>query len=142
MQSRAFRASIVRIEGGRRPSGPLSFAALVVFSCLAVRFTSLDHAGVSFCYFKALTHHACLTCGSTRAFGLLGRFDVPGALAIQPLVTVGALVLMAWGLLDVVLLVAGKRTLVRIEERPSRILALGVVALAILNWAYLLAAGV
>ncbi len=137
-----FAASVVPIEPARRLSGPLLFGLLASLACLVVRFTGLDHAGISFCYFKALTGRACFTCGSTRALGLLGRFDVPGAFAIQPLVTIGALALMAWGLADALLLAIGKRTFIRIENRLQRILMVLGAALAVVNWMYLLATGV
>ncbi|MEO8501667.1 MAG: DUF2752 domain-containing protein [Vicinamibacteria bacterium] len=106
------------------------------------RLSGLDHAGLSFCYFKTLTGYACFTCGTTRALGHLARFDLPSAFAIQPLVTVGTLGLLAWGAVDALLLMTARRTLVRVEDRALRVVTAFVVALATLNWFYLLATGV
>jgi hypothetical protein len=120
----------------------MTLAGLAVLACAVTRLSGLDHAGLSFCYFKALTGHACLTCGATRALGHLSRFDLPSALAIQPLVTAGTLGLMIWGALDALLFLASKRTVVRVEGRSLRVVAFAGVTLAILNWMYLLATGV
>jgi len=140
--SSSVRLGLAPIQGPRVLTGPMTLGGLALLACAITRLSGLDHAGVSFCYFKALTGHACLTCGTTRAFGHLSRLDVPSAFAVQPLVTAGALALTIWGLLDAVLMTFGRRTLVRIEGRASRMGLAVVVALAALNWAYLLATGV
>jgi hypothetical protein len=49
---------------------------------------------------------------------------------------------MAWGALDAVLLLAGRRTVVRTGGRAPRLLLAVAIALAALNWTYLLATGV
>ncbi len=120
----------------------MTLGGLAVLACAFIRLSGLDHAGVSFCYFKALTGHACLTCGTTRAFGHLARWDLPSAYAIQPLVTVGTLGLIAWGALDAALLLSGRRTLIRADGGAPRLLLVVAITLAALNWTYLLATGV
>lgn len=126
----------------RRLTGPMALSGLALLACAVTRFSGLDHAGVSFCYFKALTGYACFTCGTTRALGHLARFDVPAAFAIQPLVTAGTLGLLLWGLLDAALLMAGRRSLIRLEGRGWRVATAVLVVLGTLNWFYLLATGV
>lgn len=129
-------------DPSRRVTGPLALAGLLVAGGLATRLLGLDHAGVTFCYFKAMTGYACFTCGSTRAIGALSRLDVPTAFAVQPLVTLSVLVVLAWGLADLGLLAAGKRTRVRLGAAASRWALAAFVAAAILNWIYLLRTGV
>jgi hypothetical protein len=138
----SFGISIVSRERERVLTGPMTLAGLAVLACVFTRLSGLDHAGLSFCYFKVLTGHACLTCGTTRAFGHLSKLDIPAAFAVQPLVTVGTLGLMLWGAVDVLLLPASKRTAVRTEGRASRLVFLAGLTLAALNWIYLLAAGI
>jgi len=120
----------------------MTLALLCVLAGLFTRLTGLDRAGMAFCYFKALTGYACMTCGTTRAFGHLSRFDLASAFAIQPLATAGVLTILLWGLADGLLLPSGRRTLLTIEGRTPRRLFLAGLALAALNWMYLLATGV
>lgn len=142
MLSSSFSLSLVPARGPRALTGPMSLGGLAVLACAFTRVSGLDQAGISFCYFKALTGHACLTCGTTRAFGHLARFDLPSAFAIQPLVTVGALGLMVWGAVDALLLLGGQRTLIQVRGSAPRVLLAVFVVLALVNWTYLLATGV
>jgi hypothetical protein len=123
-------------------TGPMTLAGLALLACAITRLSGLDHAGISLCYFKTLTGHACFTCGTTRALGHLARFDLPAAFAIQPLVTVGTLGLLVWGGIDAALVTVSKRTRVRLEGPALRIVTAVGLGLAALNWIYLLAAGV
>ncbi|MBX7187868.1 MAG: DUF2752 domain-containing protein [Vicinamibacteria bacterium] len=142
MTASSFGIAIAPRQPDRLLTGPMTLAGLALAACVATRIFGLDYAGVTFCYFKALTGHACFTCGTTRAMGHLARFDLPAAFAVQPLVTVGTLALLFWGALDGILLAIGKRTAVRLEGRAlARATAL-VAVLAVLNWIYLLNAGV
>ena len=142
MTESSFGVSVVPSEGERVLTGPMTLAGLAVLACALTRLSGLDHAGISFCYFKALTGHACLTCGATRALGHLSRFDVPSAWAIQPLVTAGTLGLLIWGAFDALLCLNSKRTVVHLEGRSLRVITFVGVILATLNWMYLLATGV
>jgi hypothetical protein len=142
MTDRSFGVAIAPRPVGRVLTGPMALASLTLAACFATRLTGLDHAGFSFCYFKALTGRACFTCGTTRAFGHLARFDPKSAFAIQPLVTALALGVIAWGVVDAALLPAGRRTTVRLEGSVLRWLTAAGAVLATLNWFYLLATGV
>lgn len=142
MLERLFRVSVGPRMGEQTLTGPMMLAGLALLACGVTRLSGLDHAGFSFCYFKALTGHACLTCGATRAFGHLSRFDLPSAFAIQPLVTAVTLGLLIWGAFDALLFLASKRTVVRMEGPALRLILIASVILAAINWIYLLATGV
>jgi hypothetical protein len=142
MPERSFGVLVAPREGGSLLTGPMTLAALTLVASAVTRLSGLDHAGLVFCYFKALTGYACFTCGTTRALGHLSRLDVSSAFAVQPLATVAAMFLVLWGAIDTVLLLAAKRATVRLEGRALRAAAVLGVALAVLNWIYLLAAGV
>jgi len=142
MPASSFGVSIAPRLDDRVLTGPMTLAGLALAACAVTRVSGLDHAGVSFCYFKALTGYACFTCGTTRALGHLARFDLPAAFAVQPLVTVGTLALVSWGVIDAALVLFGKRTTVRLDGRALRAVTILVIGLATLNWFYLLAAGV
>ncbi len=142
MLAGSLRLWIAERDPSRLVTGPMMFAGLALAAGVVARFSGLDHAGIAFCYFKALTGYACFTCGTTRALAHLAGFDVPSAFAVQPLVTAGTLGLIAWGVLDALLLLVSKRTDLKMAGRvPALAFALGVV-LVVLNWLYLLATGV
>lgn len=123
-------------------TGPMTIAALALAAAVVTRVLGLDHAGVAFCFFKSLTGYACFTCGTTRALGHLAAFDVPRAFVVQPLVTLGTLGMLLWGVLDAFLALASKRTIFRLEGRSSRLVFFAFLTIAIANWIYLLATGV
>jgi len=142
MTATSFGIAVTPRQGGVLLTGPMALGGLTLAACLVTRLSGLDHGGVSFCYFKNLTGYACFTCGTTRAFGHLARFDLPAAFAVQPLVTAGALGILLWGAVDAALLPVSKRTTFRLEGRALRIVTAVGVVVATLNWFYLLATGV
>ena len=142
MTASSFGFAIAPRPRDRVLTGPMTLAGLALLACAVTRVSGLDHAGISFCYFKALTGYACFTCGTTRALGHLARFDLPAAFAVQPLVTAGTLALLLWGAIDGALVLAAKLTTVRLQGRSLRVITVVAAALATLNWFYLLAAGV
>lgn len=125
---------------GALPLGAI-LATIGAASSAAVGLLRLDALPWHLCLFKLATGWPCLTCGSTRALGRLFALDPAGALAMNPLAALVALVLIPWGLADAVLLSRGRA--LGLELSPSAALAarLLVVTLAAANWAYLVAAG-
>ncbi len=53
--------------------------------------------GITACPWRALTQVACPGCGGTRAFLRLAVLDLPGAFALNPLVTAAALAAVLLG---------------------------------------------
>jgi hypothetical protein len=99
---------------------------------------ALHLSGVLLCVFHQLTGLPCLTCGSSRAAAALLRGDVLGAVVLQPLATLGGLLVAAACGVHAFFLLALRRS-VRIRFAPERIRSvwLALLALAVLNWAYL-----
>ena len=127
-----------------RPDGvPLGaiFLAIAVLGAAAVAVLHLDRLPIVFCVFRAATGIPCLTCGATRAAGLLATGDLAGALAMNPLATLAGLALVPWGLADLVLLARGRALAVEIAP-PAAWAVRGLAAAAVVvNWGYLIAAG-
>jgi hypothetical protein len=126
-----------------RPGPPLGliFGAIGAGATLAVGTLHLDRLPVALCYVKVLTGLPCPSCGSTRMLGRLFALDAAGALVMNPLAALGALVLAAWALADLGLW-SRRRTLgVLIAPRLGALLRVAAVAALLLNWAYLVAAG-
>lgn len=131
---------------GPAPSGRVVheaiWAPLAVTALLAARFAPPSALAVFGCPFKALTGWACLTCGGTRAFRALVRFDLATAFEMNPLVALlglGAGVYIAHALL----VAAGRRRPYRLNPRSRLwgVLRGVLVAAAVLNWSYLLWVG-
>jgi len=96
------------------------------------------------CPFHTITGIPCFTCGMTRAFRHMVRFDVVEAFAISPLGAVFCLFTAAFVLYAlVVVLFRLPRPRVRLESPAARwAFRLGLPAVLILNWIYLLYHGV
>jgi hypothetical protein len=101
----------------------------------------LDRLPVALCYLKAFTGLPCPTCGSTRALGRLFALDLPGAFAMNPLMTLAAIVVALWAAADLALL--PRRRALGLEVAPRLGFALRVAAVVVIlaNWIYLLATG-
>ena len=88
------------------------------------------------CLFRELTGLPCPTCGITHAALALARWDLPHALAFNPLATLGALVFLVGGVAAAAASLAGRPlTEPRLSGRAPRSAALLAVAA---NWAWLL----
>ena len=102
----------------------------------------LHRNGVSICLFHRLTGLPCLTCGTTRAAAALVAGDPAGALRQQPLAVIGGLAAcMCFSIYSFFLLV--RRRVVRVGLTAKEGLLFGAVllALAVLNWLYLVRCG-
>jgi Protein of unknown function (DUF2752) len=142
--SDAVTASRPALWLGARPGSPLGAIFLGLGACalVAVSVLHLDHLPFSICVFKAATGYACLSCGTTRALGRLAHLDLGGALAMNPLATLGALALVPWGLADLVLLPRGLATSVELSPRSALLARVAAIVAVLANWVYLIAGGV
>lgn len=88
------------------------------------------------CLFRELTGLPCPTCGTTRAALALVRLDLAGAIAFNPLATLGALVFLLGGVAAAAVCVAGRALPAPrlFGSGPRSAALLAIVA----NWAWLL----
>ncbi len=121
------------------------FAALGaagVAAAFGVRLLHLDRLGFPLCMFKALTGIPCMTCGSTRALGLLAYGDAVAAFAMNPLVAASAAVLSLLAVADLAGYASRGRVLsFSASPGAARALRILVPVALLLNWIYLIAAG-
>jgi hypothetical protein len=144
MTSQALRGDRPWIVLGGQPGGvPLGaiLGTIAALATAAVGWIPLDRLPFTACYFKALTGWACMSCGATRALGRLFALDVAGALAMNPLATVGVLALVPWALADLALMPRGRALSVSLAPGPARIARAAFVLALAANWGYLLAVG-
>jgi hypothetical protein len=134
--------SLLRLRApvGRLPLGAI-FGGIGLVAATAVGVLHLDRLGIPVCVFKAATGLPCPACGSTRALGRLFDQDLPGAFAMNPLATVGVLVLVPWAIADLVLMSRGRALDVELSPALGRVVRISAVLAVLLNWTYLLASG-
>jgi hypothetical protein len=108
---------------------------------LAVGLLHLDRLPLTTCTFKAFTGFACMTCGATRALGLLFQGELAAALAMNPLATLAMLAVVPWALADLALLARGRALGLDLAPAVARAARIAAVVLVGANWAYLLAVG-
>jgi hypothetical protein len=131
----AFRAS-----AGTLPLVALFALGLGLLGLAGAAF-HLDRLGFPLCMFKATTGLPCFTCGGTRALVSLAHLDLPGAVAMNPLVALGLIALVPWGIADAVLALRGRALVLEVGPTLGRLLRIGAVPLLLANWAYLIAVG-
>jgi Protein of unknown function (DUF2752) len=130
----------LRARPGAVPLGAiLAGCALVAITMVAL--LPLDRLPFSLCVFKATTGIPCMTCGTTRALARLARFDLAGALAMNPLTTLGTLALGPWAAADLLLLLRGRALSLELSPAAARVARIAAVAAVLTNWAWLIAAG-
>lgn len=118
----------------------------VLWGVVAVSIVALSPLGARLapslpaCPLKAWTGWPCFTCGATRTALELSHFDVLGALAISPLMTLAWIGLIGGGLVAGVAALAGYG----LPELPAHISwrwRIGAIAVVLANWLYLVWAG-
>ena len=122
------------------PTG-LVLAAGGLAACLAVGFLHLERLPVTLCTLKRVTGIPCPTCGSTRAFARLFHRDLMGAFLQNPLAALAALIVVLWGLSDLVLLARGRALGLELAPAEGRLLRIAALAAFLSNWVYVIAAG-
>jgi hypothetical protein len=122
------------------PERQLAFlwGGVALAGAAAAPFARVFAAALPGCLFRAVTGIPCPTCGGTHALLALVRFDVPAALAWNPLVTLGVLVFVFGGLIALARALGGRGIP---DGAPPR-WAGGAAALAFAaNWAFVIVRG-
>jgi len=120
------------------PSRPLGliWGAAALVAVLLAPFAGRWAPLLPGCLFRDLTGLPCPTCGTAHAVLALARLDLPGAIAFNPLATLGALVFLLGGTVVAAASVAGRPLPEpRLSGPAPRSAALLLLAA---NWAWLL----
>ncbi len=119
-------------EPSRKTYDFLAGAIVGAFIVLAYVF------GITICPLRRLTGIPCPTCGSTRAFVLLLKGDVSGAVSLQPLISLAMLVCPLLYTLSLAILGVRRTQTVIAGASRNRLFWFTVVCAALLNWAYMI----
>jgi len=117
------------------------FGGIGLLAAAAVGLLRLDRIPLTLCVFKGLTGLPCPTCGSTRALGRLFTLDFAGALAMNPLTTLVAVLVAGWAVADLALLPRRRALGLEVPKPFGFALRVGALVLFLANWVYLIAAG-
>ena len=140
--SRSFSGSWVAADSAasQRQLGLLWGTVAIVLLMLATRAEQLAQA-LPACTFKAVVGIPCPTCGATRVTLALASLDFSAALRINPLATVALMAFVVGGLIAGLSALWG-RPLKEPGWNLRPIERLGVVAVVVANWAYLVSSGI
>ncbi len=91
------------------------------------------------CRFRTLTGLPCPTCGTSHAAVAMLQGHLGEAFAANPLMSVAALLVLVGGLAAPFWVLLARRRLPPVPERVPRWALVAALALALLNWAFLMA---
>lgn len=97
---------------------------------------------LSECGFKKMADLPCISCGSTRATVNLLHGNFLEAIAFQPMTMLVYLFLIGWGCASLWALANRKALHLDLSKREDFALKATLVAMPIVNWGYLVAAGI
>lgn len=110
---------------------------------LAAAATFLPSVAAPRCILRVLTGIPCLTCGAYRALQAMLQGRLGAAFHFQPLLTVLALLSIAWVCYATLGARLGIRRLrIHCTRREAALLAAAVVLAAVANWVHLIRAGI
>ena len=97
---------------------------------------------LSTCGFKVAFGLPCVSCGSTRATLHLFDGDFWTALTFQPMTMLIYTLLTGWGLLSLWALLTRRSVSIDLSKREDMTVKLSLVFVPLINWSYLVWAGI
>lgn len=132
----------MRLYTIERPRGTIPVGALVMSMLFALPLGAWlieqGHIELGVCGLKQAFDMPCLSCGSTRATLALFGGNLIGALAMQPLMISLYFAISAWGLASFGTFVADRKLILAMSRREDILFKVSLLALPLLNWAYLI----
>ncbi|MFC2173829.1 DUF2752 domain-containing protein [Acidobacteriota bacterium] len=121
----------------------LIWGSIGLFALLVARLAPLKAFSLLSCPFKVITGLPCFTCGLTRTFLHMVRFQFSAAFALNPVGTVFFLFVVFFVVYAmVVFLFKLPRLRVRVKNKKIRLaLRIGIPLLILANWIYLIVHG-
>ncbi len=124
------------------PAWPWIGVGLLILGLVGLGFHYLPDRLKPPCGFHTMTGLPCPSCGSTRMGEYLLQGDILRSFAVQPFMFLIFSGLVLWVLSGFAARIAGRDLFLRLSQGEEKWLWMGLVALFLLNWAYLWWAGV
>lgn len=129
-----------------RTSGEIPWGALVMLPLFAMPMggwlVEQGHVNFGVCALKATVGIPCLSCGATRATLHLLHAEWADAWAMQPLVMVVYALVALWGVASLGFFARNESMYLELSRREELAFKSSLVILPLVNWAYLIAAGI
>ena len=135
------RVDVRQRQPGKAPLGALVMAFLFVLP-LGAWLVQTGWVRFGTCGMKAAFGIPCLTCGSTRATLHLFHGNLAEAVAFQPLMMTIYTGILVWGIVSLGGFIAGKSVRIKLNRWENNAAKIFLIGAPLLNWAYLIAAGI
>lgn len=136
----------MKVEVTQREIGDVPIGALVMTPLFALPLGAWaieqSHVVFATCGMKRAFDMPCLSCGSTRATLHLFNGDVLSALAMQPMMMSLYVLLLIWGGISLYFFARNKRVVIDLTRKEDIAFKATLLLVPLLNWAYLIFAGI
>ncbi len=136
----------MRLYTVERPPGTAPVGAILMVPLFALPLGAwiLEQGYIqpSVCGFKLALDLPCLSCGATRATLLLLDGRLWSALSLQPLIIALYFLIAGWGIASLFTFLRDRKMILDLSRTEDIVFKISLVALPLLNWAYLIWSGV
>jgi hypothetical protein len=129
---------ILRVRAGRTTFSGIAVTLGVIGATLYAVIVSLEVIPPLQCPWRTLLGFECPMCGTTRALQAIGRGDVCGAFAQNPLAILLALAAVGVAINELAGAIFRRRLFIALSVREGRVLLAAFLAALVANWAYVL----
>jgi hypothetical protein len=135
------KIDVIPRQAGDIPIG--AFLMLPLFGLpLGAWAVEQSHVVFSTCGMKRAFDLPCLSCGSTRATLHLFNGDIVTALTFQPMMMALYVLVLSWGLVSLFFFARNERVTIDLTRREDLTFKATLLLVPLLNWAYLIWAGI
>ena len=122
---------------------PLIYLAIsIILGCTGLALVYLHAVPVMLCPFKEITGYPCPTCGATRMVYSLLDFRIMDAFRYNPGLMAAGGLFGVWCFYGLISQISGRAIRIRLNEREGYFVRAAVIVIVLLNWLYLVLAGI
>lgn len=136
----------MRLQLSQRKPGEIPIGALLMLPLfglpLGAYLVERELVDLGTCGMKAAFDLPCLSCGSTRATLHLFHGELLSAVTLQPMMMGIYLLLIVWGAVSLWAFATRRHVGLVLSDREDMAVKLALLSIPLINWAYLILAGV